>query len=108
MKDQAIIITALNEAASILSDYLEPGPRDPVATINRLIKVLDNQKLAAAMEGIDKVYDLKVVKRGTAILGATSVPGERTRHADQAIVGGFPASNFPRRLLSIRHLTGSR
>ena len=63
MKDQEIVLNALNEAALIIGDYLEPGlPRDPVATINRLIEVLDNQKLAAAMERIDKGDSLKVAK----------------------------------------------
>jgi hypothetical protein len=41
MKDhQDILLTSLNEAAFIIGDYLEPEfPRDPVATINRLIEV---------------------------------------------------------------------
>ena len=62
MKDQAIVVTALNAAALIIGDYLEPGPKDPVATINRLIEVLDNQELAAAIERMEKGYGLKVVK----------------------------------------------
>ena len=55
MKDQAIVVTALNEAALIIGDHLEPGPKDPIATINRLIEVLDNQELAAAIERMEKV-----------------------------------------------------
>jgi hypothetical protein len=63
MKDQDVVLTALNEAALIIGDYLEPGlPRDPVATIKRLIEVLDDQKLAVAMERIDKRDSLKVAK----------------------------------------------
>ena len=62
MKDQAIVVTALNEAALIIGDHLEPGPKDPIATINRLIEVLDNQELAAAIERMEKGYGLKVVK----------------------------------------------
>ena len=62
MKDQAIVVTALNEAALIIGDYLEPGRKDPIATINRLIEVLDNQELAAAIERMEKSYGLKVVK----------------------------------------------
>jgi hypothetical protein len=47
----------------IIGDYLEPGhPRDPVATINRLIEVLDRQKLVAAITRLEKGYGLKVVK----------------------------------------------
>jgi hypothetical protein len=63
MKDQAIVLAALNEAGLIIGGYLEPGhPRDPVATINRLIAVLDSQKLAAAIERMEKGYGLKIVK----------------------------------------------
>jgi hypothetical protein len=63
MKDQAIVIAALGKAALIIGDYLEPGhPRDSVATINRLIEVLDNQKLAAAIARMDKASGLRVVK----------------------------------------------
>jgi hypothetical protein len=61
--DQNVVLTALNEAALIIGDYLEPGhPRDPVATINRLIEVLDDQKLAAAIKRMERGYGLKVVK----------------------------------------------
>jgi hypothetical protein len=61
MKDQDIVLAALNEAAMIIGDYLEPGlPRDPMATINRLIEVLDSQELA--IKRVEKGYGLKVVK----------------------------------------------
>lgn len=61
--DQDVVLTALNEAALIIEDYLEPGvPKDPAATINRLILVLDSQKLAAAIARMEKGYGLKVMK----------------------------------------------
>jgi len=57
MKDAFIITTALNEAGLIIGDYLRPGlPRDPVATIKKLIDVLENQELAAALARIEKMY----------------------------------------------------
>jgi hypothetical protein len=63
MKDQDIVLAALNEAAMIIGDYLEPRlPRDPLATINRLIGVLESQELAAAIKRVEKGYGLKVVK----------------------------------------------
>ena len=63
MKDQETVLNALNEAALIIGDYLEPGlPRDPVATINRLIEVLDSQELAAAIKRVENGCGLKVVK----------------------------------------------
>jgi hypothetical protein len=54
MTDQATAIAAINEAGVIIAEYLQPGPRDPVATIDRLIEVLDSQKLAAAVIRIEK------------------------------------------------------
>jgi hypothetical protein len=61
--DQDVVLTALNEAALIIGDYLEGvHTRDPVATINRLIEVLDRQKLVAAIMRMEKGYGLTVVK----------------------------------------------
>jgi hypothetical protein len=63
MKDQAIVLTALNEAASIIGGHLEPGPpRDPAATIKRLIDVLDSQELAAAIKRLENGVWLRVVE----------------------------------------------
>jgi hypothetical protein len=61
MKDQDLVLCALNKAALIVGDYLEPGhPRDPVATMNRLIEVLDDQKLAAAIKRMENGHALKL------------------------------------------------
>jgi hypothetical protein len=47
----------------IIGDYLEPGrPADPMATIKRLIEVLENQELALAINRLDGRHSLKVVK----------------------------------------------
>jgi hypothetical protein len=37
-------------------------PKGPIATINRLIEVLDNQDLAAAISRLEKGYGLRLVK----------------------------------------------
>jgi hypothetical protein len=42
MKDQAIVVEALNEASRMIAEYLEPGPRNAEVTVNRLIQALDN------------------------------------------------------------------
>jgi hypothetical protein len=61
MTDQAIVISILNEAGLIISEYLEPGrPRDAVATVNELIAILDNQELAGALRRMDR--GLRAVK----------------------------------------------
>jgi hypothetical protein len=61
MKDHELVLRALNKAELIVGDYLESGhPRDPVATINRLIEVLDDQMLAAAIKRMENGYGLKL------------------------------------------------
>jgi hypothetical protein len=62
MTDQAIVTDTLNQAAMIVGDYLSGLPRDPIATINKLIAVLDNQELAAAIKRMEKGSGLRVVK----------------------------------------------
>jgi hypothetical protein len=63
MNDQAIILIALNEAAFVIADHLEPGlPRDPLATVKRLIEVLDGQDLVTAIKRAEQGSGLKVVK----------------------------------------------
>jgi hypothetical protein len=63
MNDQAIILIALNEAAFVIADHLEPGlPRDPLATVKKLIEVLDGQDLVTAINRAEQGSGLKVVK----------------------------------------------
>jgi hypothetical protein len=63
MNDEATILIALNEAAFIIADHFEPGiPRDPIATIRRLIDVLDNPELQAAITRRERGHGLRVVK----------------------------------------------
>jgi hypothetical protein len=56
MTDQQVLLNALRDAGKIVGEYLEPGPQDAVATINRLIEVLDNQKLATAIKRLEADY----------------------------------------------------
>jgi hypothetical protein len=53
--DRDVVLKALREAAKLLSDYVEATHRDPAATINRLINLLDNQELAEAIMRMDQV-----------------------------------------------------
>jgi hypothetical protein len=63
MKDHAIILAALDEAAFIIADHFEPEPpRDPVTTVKRLIKVLEHDELAAAIKRRERRSGLRVVK----------------------------------------------
>jgi hypothetical protein len=61
--DQRLTLDALNEAAHIISDYLEPGhKRNAVATLDRLIELLGNQQLADAVDRLEAGFGLRVVK----------------------------------------------
>ena len=63
MTDEGKIQVALSQAILIVADHFEPGlPRDPLATIKRLLEVLDNPELAAAIKRTERGQGLKVVK----------------------------------------------
>jgi hypothetical protein len=46
----------------VIGEYIEPGPRDAEETLARLIALLDSQDLARAIERLEKVQGLRVVK----------------------------------------------
>jgi hypothetical protein len=48
------VTRAVKEAQAILARYVEPGPRDAENTINDLLAVLDDERLAQAMEEEDE------------------------------------------------------
>jgi hypothetical protein len=63
MNDQSTIQAALTQAILIIADHFEPGlPRDPVATIKRLLKVLNDQELAEAIDRTEHGYGMKAVQ----------------------------------------------
>ena len=47
MTDQELVVRAVREAQILLAAYIEPGPRDADATINRLLSILDRNDLVA-------------------------------------------------------------
>ena len=57
MKDQDRINQAVTSAQEVLGEYIEPGPRDCEQTINKLLDVLDDQKVA---EAVERSYALKL------------------------------------------------
>jgi hypothetical protein len=47
----------------VLRDYIEPGPRDPEAALQRMLEILDREDVLAAQAQLTKGYGrLKVVK----------------------------------------------
>ena len=57
MKDQDRINKAVTSAQKVLGEYIEPGPRDCEQTINKLLDVLDDRKVANAVK---RSYALKL------------------------------------------------
>jgi hypothetical protein len=57
MIDQDRINKAVMSAQKVLGEYIEPGPRDCEQTINNLLDVLDDLKVA---EAVERSYALKL------------------------------------------------
>jgi hypothetical protein len=52
--DYEIIVDAVQAARSVLVEYIEPGqPRDATVTVHRLLGLLNNQDVEAALRRID-------------------------------------------------------
>jgi hypothetical protein len=70
MTDQERINRAMREACAILSEYVEPGRvRNPNATVNKLIAVLDTPELTAARERLEHAVGRQGVRLVTHTIG---------------------------------------
>jgi hypothetical protein len=43
---------AVEDAMRILGEYIEPGPRDPTRTVERLLAVLDRNDVVHALDRV--------------------------------------------------------
>jgi hypothetical protein len=63
MTDQDRINSAMREAHAILSEYSKPGQiRNPNATVNKLVAVLDRPELATALERLEHASGGRVLQ----------------------------------------------
>jgi hypothetical protein len=62
MTDQEMLIKAVEDARSVLANYLTPGPRNPHAAIHSLSGILCQAGLSDAIERLKSGYGLRVVK----------------------------------------------
>ena len=66
-KNEDVLAKAVRRAVDILASYVEPGPRDCNATINRLLSAIDNEAVAQALtENEEKQDGRRPDKKGTA------------------------------------------
>jgi len=63
MRDIDIINKAMEDAQQVLHRYVEPGPRNPEAVLQRMLEILDHKDVLAAQERLRRGYGhLRLVK----------------------------------------------
>jgi hypothetical protein len=60
--DQDTLIRAVEHARRILGEYIEPGPRDPTRTVDRLLAVLDRKDVVHALDRIKRRRVIRLVE----------------------------------------------
>jgi hypothetical protein len=60
--DHDTIIRAIEDARRILGEYIEPGPRDPTRTVERLLIVLDRNDVVHALDRIKRRRVIRLVE----------------------------------------------
>jgi hypothetical protein len=51
--DLETVLTTVELARHIIGEYIEPGPRDPAATIHRLMLALDDKDFVKALDHLN-------------------------------------------------------
>ena len=59
--DQDTVLRTVLDARRILGEYIEPGPRDPAQTVERLLAVLDGD-FVHALDRINRRRMLRLVE----------------------------------------------
>ena len=62
MSDRDLVLDAVEGAQRILAEHIEPERRNPEATINMLLFLLDRRDVVAAVRRLRAGYGLRVVK----------------------------------------------
>jgi hypothetical protein len=60
--DQETVLRAIEDARRILGEYVEPGPRDPTRTVERLLAVLDRNDVVHALDRIKRRRVIRLVE----------------------------------------------
>ena len=60
--DQDTLIRAVEDARRILGEYVEPAPRDPTRTVERLLAVLDRNDVVHALDRIKRRRVIRLVE----------------------------------------------
>jgi hypothetical protein len=60
--DQDTLIRAVEDARRVLGEYIEPGPRDPTRTVERLLAILDRNDVLLALDRMQRRRVLRLVE----------------------------------------------
>jgi hypothetical protein len=60
--DQDTILRAIEDARRILGEYMEPGPRDPTRTVQRLFAVLVRDEIVHALDRMKRRRAIRLVE----------------------------------------------
>ena len=60
--DHDTLIRAVEDARRILGEYIEPGPRAPTRTVERLLAVLDRNEVVHALDRIKRRKVIRLVE----------------------------------------------
>lgn len=62
MTDQELILQAIADLQRIAAEYIEPGPRDAEATIEKMLEILDRNDIVAAAARLAAGFGIRVAK----------------------------------------------
>jgi hypothetical protein len=60
--DQDTVLRAIEDARRILGEFIAPGPRDPMHTLEKLLTVLDRDEVVHALDRMKRRRTLRLVK----------------------------------------------
>jgi hypothetical protein len=61
-KDIDDLIRGVEKARTLLSQYIEPGPRSAVDTVDRLIDILDDRDFVATLDRLNRRRVIRLVE----------------------------------------------
>lgn len=90
MNDQEIVERAVKQAEAVLREYIRPRQqRDCGQTMNRLLEILDNQNVAAALRRIDQSVQLNATIEGRSVVEFIEGRDAAFRRANQLLSDGI-------------------
>jgi hypothetical protein len=60
--DQDTLVRAVEDARRVLWEYVGPGPRDAIVTVDRLLAVLDRDDVVHALDRIKRRRVIRLVE----------------------------------------------